>query len=127
MKAADITKDLLILKNIGMQTTYSMRVILPQMDKSIHLITTEQDLLVNKFKDKFEQSIVSTLNEHKATYSLFDKDLKFLEDKFEKSLSIVNNIGDLSDYEATLVDVRHQLGSLISQLDSKIEKYSKRD
>ncbi|MEA3370218.1 MAG: hypothetical protein U9Q40_02635 [Campylobacterota bacterium] len=125
MNKIDVTQDRDMLKNINMQTVYTLRVLLTHMDNSIHMIITEQDTLVNQFDTNFYQSVVVVLNELKAKYSLFDRDLGFLETKYEKSLSLINNVDDLTDYEAELVDTRYQLNSLLEQLDLKIEKYSK--
>ncbi len=123
MKITEITTDTPILDNISKQTLFLNRVMLPHMDKKVHYIISENDLLVNRFRVKFFTEVVNILTDIQVMCNVFDKDLTFMEDKYEKSLSIIDK-DNLSDYESYLTDSRYHLNALIDRLDLKITKYT---
>jgi hypothetical protein len=98
-------------------------VLLPELEKEIHFIITHNDALVNQFKEKFFRRVVNVLDEIKASFSSFDSDLTFIEEKLQQALPLVE-VGDLNDYESYLFDTRYHLNNVLNALDLKIEKYN---
>lgn len=124
MNIVDITTDKSIVDNIFKQTLFLNRVMLPEMDKKIHYIISENDLLVNRFKVKFFTEVRIVLTDIQVMCNVFNKDLTFLEEKFEQILSLIEE-GSLNDYESYLIDTRYHLNALLDSLDLKITKYTK--
>ncbi len=118
-----VTNDKKIVSNINKQTLFLNRVLLPELEKEIHYIITNNDALVNLFKEKFFKRVVNVLNEIKTSFTAFDNDLTFIEKKLQQALPLVE-LGDLNDYEAYLFDTRYHLNNVLDTLELKIEKYN---
>lgn len=124
MNAIDlVTNDKQIVSNINKQTLFLNRVLLPELEKEIHYIITHNDALVNLFKEKFFKRVVNVLNEIKTSFTAFDNDLTFIEEKLQQALPLVE-LGDLNDYESYLFDTRYHLNNVLDALELKIEKYN---
>jgi len=125
MTSKEAIKNIALIENIDFQSIYFRQVLLKQFSSEVHRVSLKDDVLVEKFYEKFYNTLIIELENYKEKFQHMCNDLQSLANSFEKAIKLVDYIDEnMHDYELYLTITESNLKALLHQIDVEISKLS---
>ena len=123
MLVQSLKQDMILINEINEQVQYFSSVALRHLTTAIHNTSTNNDILINSFEDKYYRTIANEIDNYKTYFQNFSNDLDYFEDRLEKIIGLMDDKGlEISNYEFLLNSTRYRNDQLLNQIEIQLKK-----
>ena len=128
MLVQSLKQDMLLINEINEQVQYFSRVALRHLTTAIHNTSTNDDVLINRFEDKYYHTIANEILHYKTYFQNFSNDLDYFENRLEKIIGLMDDRGEeIYNYEFLLNSTRYRNDQLLEQLEIQLSKIKNKE